>query len=161
MCGTAVLLVIKIRGKEVYVKGLNVAASCSSEHGLESAIAPAVTLERKDLHRDGKRKTKSPTAVRNKPGARTLPLSPISALRCEVLFPGAAVASMITLLGCAGGASTTAGKQDALSWRMRRPSEYSGVSVSSACGGNNRRFSTCASRVKFLRVGGGGGETCR
>ena len=75
----------------------------------------------------------------------------MSALRWEVLFPGAAVASMITLSGCAGGASTTAGKHDALSWRMRRPSEYSGVSVSGDCGGNNRRFSTCASRAKFLR----------
>ncbi len=28
--------------------------------------------------------------------------------------------------------------------------------MSRACGGNNRRFSTCTSRVKFLRLGGGG-----
>ena len=47
-----------------------------------------------------------------------------------------------------------AGKQDALSWRMIRPSEYSEVSMSRACGGNNRRFSMCASRVKFLRFSG-------
>jgi hypothetical protein len=65
---------------------------------------------------------------------------------------------MITLPRCVGGARTTAGKHDALSWRMRRPSEYSDVSMSRACGGNSRRFSTCASRVKFLRDGEKGGE---
>ena len=75
----------------------------------------------------------------------------MSALRCDVLFPGAAVASIMTLPGQAGGESTIAGKHDALSCRMRRPSEYSGVSVSCVSGGNNRRFSTCASRANFLR----------
>ena len=75
----------------------------------------------------------------------------MSALRCDVLFPGAAVASMMTQSGEAGGESTIAGKHDALSCKMRRPSEYSGVSVSCVCGGNNRRFSTCTSRANFLR----------
>jgi hypothetical protein len=75
----------------------------------------------------------------------------MSALRCDVLFPGAAVASMMTHPGEVGGESTIAGKHDALSCRMRRPSEYSGVSVSCVCGGNNRRFSTCASRANSLR----------
>ena len=75
----------------------------------------------------------------------------MSALRCDVLFPGAAVASMITHPGKAGGESTIAGKHDALSCRMRRPSEYSGVSVSCVSGGNNRRFSMCSSRANFLR----------
>jgi len=63
---------------------------------------------------------------------------------------------MITLLGWTGGSSTVAGKHEALSWMMTRPSEYSEVSMSRACGGNDRRFSMCTSRVKFLRFGGGG-----
>ena len=55
---------------------------------------------------------------------RTFPLFCISALKCEVLFPGAAVASITTLLSVAGGASATAGKQDALSCRMILPDMY-------------------------------------
>lgn len=52
---------------------------------------------------------------------RTFPLLFMRALRCEVLFPGAAVASITTLVFVAGGDRTTAGKQDALSCKMIFP----------------------------------------
>ena len=51
----------------------------------------------------------------------TLPLSSIKALKCDVLLPGAAVASITTLSSVAGGDSTIAGKQEALSCRMILP----------------------------------------
>lgn len=155
VCNVAILLIFEIYRQEVYVERIDVGASSSGQHLLEGAIAIAVTFERKDLlsRRGGGEKggMNSPMLVWNGWGVCTLPWLSISALRWEVLFPGAAVASIITLFGCASGASTTAGKHDALSWRMRRPSEYSGISVRRDCGGNNRRFSTCASRAKFLR----------
>ncbi len=53
--------------------------------------------------------------------AHTFPLLFMRALRCEVLFPGAAVASITTLVSVAGGIKTTAGKQDALSCKMIFP----------------------------------------
>lgn len=53
--------------------------------------------------------------------ARTFPLFCMIAQRCDVLFPGAAVASITTASSRAGGARTCAGKHDALSWRMILP----------------------------------------
>lgn len=53
---------------------------------------------------------------------RTLPLFCISAARWEVLFPGAAVASIATVPFSAGGASINAGKHDALSCNIIFPS---------------------------------------
>lgn len=61
--------------------------------------------------------------------ALTLPLLPMSALRCEVLFPGAAVASITWLAPSAGGARMCAGKHEALSCRMILPSLYNSSST--------------------------------
>lgn len=51
----------------------------------------------------------------------TLPLPFMMALKCVVLLPGAAVASNATILSSASGASTSAGKHDALSCNMSLP----------------------------------------
>ena len=53
--------------------------------------------------------------------ADTFPLLFMRALRWEVLFPGAAVASITTLVSVTGGDKTTAGKQEALSCKMTLP----------------------------------------
>jgi hypothetical protein len=45
----------------------------------------------------------------------------MSALKCDVLFPGAAVASITVHVLVAGGARITAGKHEALSCRMTLP----------------------------------------
>ena len=72
----------------------------------------------------------------------TLPLFFIRALKCDVLLPGAAVASITTLSSVAGGESTIAGKQEALSWRMILPERYSGSLLNVVCGENKRRSGT-------------------
>jgi hypothetical protein len=61
MRGAEILLVIEIRGEKIHVECLNVAAPGSGHHCLESTVALAVALERKDLmSRDsGGEKTKA------------------------------------------------------------------------------------------------------
>lgn len=51
----------------------------------------------------------------------TFPRPPISALKCEVLFPGAAVASMTTQPSLGGGERTMAGMHEALSCNIILP----------------------------------------
>jgi hypothetical protein len=80
----------------------------------------------------------------------------MSALRCVVLFPGAAVASMTTASLRAGGASTTAGKHEALSCRVSFPAVYAASAWKAVCGGKSRRFGMCASLAKDLEALGGG-----
>lgn len=81
---------------------------------------------------------------------RTLPILRISALRCVVLLPGAAVASITTTSLWAGGARTTAGKHEALSWRMSLPDLYAGSSWNVVCGGKRIRFGMCWSFANAL-----------
>lgn len=64
---------------------------------------------------------------------------------CEVLFPGAAVASMTTLSSLGGGASTTAGKHEALSCSMILPDMYDGSSWKAVCGWKRSRSGMCSS----------------
>jgi len=72
----------------------------------------------------------------------TFPLFSIRALRCDVLLPGAAVASITTLSSVAGGERTSAGKQDALSCRMIFPEVYKSSSRKVVLGGKASRFGT-------------------
>lgn len=60
--------------------------------------------------------------------AKSLPILFIRALKCEVLLPGAEVASITTLSTDAGGLRTRAGKHEALSWRMTFPVLYASSS---------------------------------
>jgi hypothetical protein len=73
-----------------------------------------------------------PKRLRSRSKASSLPRFFMRALRCDVLFPGAAVASMTTVSSDAGGFRTTAGMQDALSWRMSHPFVYIFSSLSGA-----------------------------
>jgi len=77
-------------------------------------------------------------------------LFPIRALRCEVLFPGAAVASMTTVPSLAGGERISAGKQEALSCRMIFPERYNGSHWKEKLGENSNKFGTCSSVLKHV-----------
>lgn len=78
----------------------------------------------------------------------TLPLFCISAARWEVLLPGAAVASIVTVDFSAGGARMNAGKHEALSCSIILPSRYRGSSTNWESGGNSRRSGICSSLEK-------------
>ena len=79
-----------------------------------------------------------------------LPLFRMIAQRCDVLFPGAAVASITTASSRAGGARMYAGKQDALSCKINFPDEYRGSSMKRVLGWNARRSGMCSSFLKNL-----------
>lgn len=74
------------------------------------------------------------------------------ALRWEVLFPGAAVASMATHLSCAGGDNTKAGKQEALSWRMIFPEIWAGSFWKDVWGAKRKRSGMCSSLVNEVLI---------
>jgi hypothetical protein len=68
------------------------------------------------------------------------------------LFPGAAVASMVTVFFEAGGARMNAEKHEALSCSMIFPSLYRGSSVNCVSGGKSKRSGICSSLANpFLR----------
>lgn len=74
----------------------------------------------------------------------------MSALKWDVLLPGAAVASITTLSSAEGGASTTAGKHEALSCKIIFPDLYDGSSWNVVCGGNKSKSGICSSLEKLL-----------
>jgi hypothetical protein len=75
----------------------------------------------------------------------TFPLLSMRALKCDVLFPGAEVASITTLSSEAGGARTKAGKHDALSCSMIFPEMYRGSFWKVVLGLSKSRLGTCSS----------------
>jgi len=117
----AELSVIGVDGQEVGVDRRNIRASCFGKHHfecLESFTVPFKGVQLLLLSSDGRSLRAS--LVEN----LTFPLFFIRALRCDVLLPGAAVASITTLSSVAGGERTIAGKQEALSCRMIFPEAY-------------------------------------
>jgi hypothetical protein len=62
---------------------------------------------------------------------------------CDVLLPGAAVASITT--ASLGGLNTTAGKQEALSCKTNFPVMYIASLVNAVLEGNKRRLGICPS----------------
>jgi hypothetical protein len=108
----AELSVIGVDGQEVGVDRKNVRASCFGKHHFESLEPFAVPFKGVKLSlssSDGR--SFHEFSVKN----LTFPLFFMRALRCDVLLPGAAVASITTLSSVGGGERTSAGKQEALS----------------------------------------------
>lgn len=128
-----VLGVVWQGGEEVEVDRFDVAAMRLVQHCLKSPEALAVSFECEELASTMKLAFIRSMRQRWRP-VRTFPLFCIIAQRWDVLFPGAAVASITTASSRAGGARTCAGKQDALSWRMILPDRYSGSSVKRTLG---------------------------
>lgn len=86
------------------------------------------------------------------PRAHTVPVLHISVLRCDVLLPGAEVASITAPLGETGGSRTTAGKHDALSCKITFPFLYASSSWKDIPGWNRNRAEMCLSFAKICLV---------
>lgn len=110
-------------GEEVDVDCFDVAAVRFVQHPLESPEALAVSFECEELENTAQINSRSLCAsyLIMLIYVRTFPLFCMIAQRWDVLFPGAAVASITTASSRAGGARTCAGKHDALSWRIILP----------------------------------------
>jgi hypothetical protein len=138
-----ILQIEGIYGEEICVDRCNICAACFVQHHPKGGVPFPISFKGKEL-RPGFR-------VQNKCYDKevcTFPLFFIRALRCEVLLPGAAVASMTTASSKAGGDKMSAGKQEALSCRMIFPEMYRGSSWKQTREWKRSKFGTCSSIEK-------------
>jgi hypothetical protein len=117
VCCVLVLFVLWVNREEVKIHGEGVEAFRGFQHLLQSTESLLIPFEGIELEA-----VSGNTLDVAVDYYRTLPLPFINALRCEVLLPGAAVASITTAPSKGGGDKMKAGKHEALSWRMTRPS---------------------------------------
>lgn len=108
-----ILRIFRIHRQKIGIDTCNIFASSFLQHFFEYFESIPVPLKSVKLRR-------LVILTRHRTSKLTFPLFCIRALRCEVLFPGAAVAS-ITSPPSPAGASTTAGMHEALSCRMSFP----------------------------------------
>lgn len=125
----SILGVVGRTGEKVCIDRFYILTSCPGQHGLQGGVTFPVALKCKELSSRTRPISSSITqqatmilATEEVGCQRTLPLFCINAARCDVLFPGAAVASMVTVPSSAGGESTNAGKHEALSCSTIFPS---------------------------------------
>ena len=116
MRNTTIFFILRRDGKEVRVHGFNIVTMPLCEHIFQRHETLFVSFECKQLQgiqsRSGSLHWHQGKQVNDK---RTLPLLRMIAHRCDVLFPGAAVASMTSARSLEGGERMCAGKQEALS----------------------------------------------
>lgn len=117
MCNRTELRIRRVHHQKVSVDRCHIGTSSFRKHHFEGGEALSVSFEGVQLNED---KSENSSEFYFIFGV-TLPLFSIRALKCDVLLPGAAVASITTLSSVAGGESTIAGKQEALSCRMILP----------------------------------------
>lgn len=124
-------VIIGIDRKKIGIYRLDVFCGRSGEHHFEGLEALSIFLECKYLslvlHK---------SAISRSSEEKYWDAGEAYYLRCEVLFPGAAVASITCISAPVGGESTNAGKHEALSWSMTFPVENSSSSWSCISGGN-------------------------